>query len=81
MNKITVSQTENLLDLEYQKKHDCRKCQSTSIETFIANVTAQEQIDFLEHNFEQAAITIDVMNKASSKAVEVCVSLLRCCYI
>lgn len=48
---------------------------------FIANVTAQEQIDFLEHNFEQAAITIDVMNKASSKAVKVCVSLLRCCNI
>lgn len=48
---------------------------------FIANVTAQEQIDFLEPNFEQAAITIDVMNKASSKAVKVCVSLLRYCNI
>lgn len=80
MNKITVSQTENLLDLESQESMIVENVK-VRVSRLIANVTAQEKIDFLEHNFEQAAITIDVMNKASSKAVEVCVSLLRCCNI
>lgn len=81
MNKITVSQTENLLDLESQESMIVENVKVRVSRLFHCKCNRTKKIDFLEHNFEQAAITIDVMNKASSKAVEVCVSLLRCCNI